>query len=117
MALADHRREEFDLSTVNDFVAELVRAANEVQKLSDFERRRLFERAVTTIREMRETIGIPSAEADADRIVELQVMVAARGVRAMSPEEVREGLLTAAGMIRDLHILLDTGTEIDFSSS
>jgi hypothetical protein len=34
-------------------------------------------------------------------------MVAACGVRAKTPEEVRDALLTAAGMIRDLYILLD----------
>ncbi|CCF21869.1 conserved protein of unknown function [Pseudorhizobium banfieldiae] len=51
------------MSAVTEFVVELVRAANEVEKLGSFERRRLFERAVTTIRDMRETIGIPSLQA------------------------------------------------------
>lgn len=101
------------MSAVTEFVVELVRAANEVEKLGNFERQRLFERAVTTIRDMRETIGIPSLQADADKIVDLQVMVAARGVQATSLQEGREALLTAAGMIRDLHIILDTGTEIE----
>ncbi|HEV7434884.1 MAG TPA: hypothetical protein VGO22_08450, partial [Pseudorhizobium sp.] len=62
-----------------------------------------------------ETIGIPSAQADADKIVELQVMVAIRGTRTKDPLEVRDALLTAAGMIRDLHIVLDTETEIQTS--
>lgn len=103
------------MSTTTDFIAELVRAANKVEKLTDYERRRLFERAVTTIKDLRETIGIPSAQDDADRIVGLQVLVAARGIQAKEPSEVREALLTAAGMIRDLHIVLDTGTEIEIS--
>ena len=101
------------MSTTTHFISELVRAANEVERLTGYERQRLFERAVATIKDMRETIGIPSAQADADKIVQLQFMVAIRGVRARDPDEVREALLTAAGMIRDLHIILDTGTEID----
>ncbi|HEV7436195.1 MAG TPA: hypothetical protein VGO22_15165, partial [Pseudorhizobium sp.] len=74
------------------------------------------ERSVTTIRAMRETIGIPSAQADADKIVELQVMVAIRGTRTKDPSEVQEALLTAAGMIRDLYIVLDAGTEIELGA-
>ncbi len=104
------------MSSTTDFIAELVRAANEVDRLSGYERGRLFERSVTTIRAMRETIGIPSAQADADKMVDLQVMVAIRGTRAKDPSEVREALLTAAGMIRDLHIVLDTGTEIEIGA-
>lgn len=101
------------MSTTTHLVSELVRAANEVERLTGYERQCLFERAVATIKDMRETIGIPSAQADADKIVELQLVVAIRGVRARDANEVREALLTAAGMIRDLHIILDTGTEID----
>lgn len=100
------------MSTATDFISELVRAANEVKKMSDYERQRLFERAVTTIKDMRETISIPSAQDDADRMVGLQVLVAARGIQAKEPSEVRDALLTAAGMIRDLYIVLDTGTEV-----
>ncbi|MCF6367242.1 hypothetical protein [Rhizobium halophilum] len=101
------------MSNTTDFIAELVRAANEVERLTEIERGRLFERSVTTIRAMRETVSIQSAQADADKIVELQVMVAIRGTRTKDPSEVRDALLTAAGMIRDLHIVLDTGTEIE----
>lgn len=95
------------MSTTTDFIAELVRAANEVERLGDLERRRLFERAVTTIKTMRETISLPSGQDNADRIILLQVLVAARGIQAKNPVEVREALLTAAGMIRDLHIMLE----------
>lgn len=104
------------MSTTTDFIAELIRAANEVEKLTDYERQRLFERAITTIRSMRETIGIPSAQADADKVVELQVLVVARAVHAEGPSVAREALLTAAGMIRDLHIVLDTGTAIQIGN-
>jgi hypothetical protein len=96
------------LSSTNDFIAELVRAANEVEKLSEFERQRLLARAVTAIRDMRETIGIPSALVHADKIIDLQVMVAAIGAEAKTSEEVRAAILASAAMIRDLHIALDT---------
>jgi hypothetical protein len=101
------------MTAVNNFVSELVRAANEVEKLTSSERQRLLERAVITIKDMRETIEVPSAQDDADRIVGLQVLVAARGVRATESAEVRDALLTAAGMIRDLHLVLRAGTEIE----
>lgn len=89
-------------------MAELVRAANRVEKLGDSERVRLFEQAVSTIRGMCATIHAPAARADADRMIELQLLVAARGARATDPNSIRDALLTAAGMIRDLHIILDT---------
>jgi hypothetical protein len=100
------------LSSTTDFIAELVRAANEVEKLIEFERHRLLERAVATIRDMRETIGIPSAQVQADKIIDLQVMVAAIGAEAKTSQEVRAAILASAAMIRDLHIVLDTRTEI-----
>ncbi|HEV7437273.1 MAG TPA: hypothetical protein VGO22_20770 [Pseudorhizobium sp.] len=56
------------MSSTTDFISELVRAANEAEKLQAYETRRLLERAVATIRAMRETIGIPSAQADADEL-------------------------------------------------
>jgi hypothetical protein len=51
-----------------DFFSELVRAANEIESLSRFERQRLLALAVMTTRAMRDTIGIPSAQIQADKI-------------------------------------------------
>jgi hypothetical protein len=100
------------MSSVNDFVSELVRAANEVEKLDDFERRRLLERAVTTIRDLRETVGIPQSETGGDVVIDLQTTAWAIEKGTRTDEDVKRALLDAAGMIRDLHIVLDTGTEI-----
>jgi hypothetical protein len=47
------------LSSTTDLIADLERAANEVEKLGGEEARRLLNRAITTIRDMRETVGIP----------------------------------------------------------
>ncbi|AYM07050.1 hypothetical protein [Agrobacterium tumefaciens] len=95
----------------NSFIAELVRDANRLDHLGDYQKRRMLERAVTTIRDMRETIGIPSGPGR-DSLVDIHTVALSieRGWR--SDEEVRSALLQAAGMIRDLHIVLDSETEI-----
>jgi hypothetical protein len=100
------------MSSITDFIVELVRAANEVEHLKDLEKKRLLERSVAIIRDMRESIRFPEAEADADCIYAIQNQVAAMGIRSSSPDEVRDCLLLSATMIRDLHIVLDTDTEI-----
>jgi hypothetical protein len=100
------------MSSITAFIVELVRAANEVEKLDDIEKKRLLERSVTIIRDMRETIGFPAAQADADRIYDIQNQVAAMGIGSSSRDEVRDCLLLSATMIRDLHIVLDTDTQV-----
>jgi hypothetical protein len=94
------------------FIAGLIRAANEVEKLHGEEARRLLNRAITVIRDMRETIGIPRSRTAADVVIDLQTTAVALGLGNRSPEQVKAALLDAAGIIRDLHIVLDTGTEI-----
>lgn len=95
----------------NSFIAELVRDANRLDHLDDYQKRRMLERAVTTIRDMRETIGIPSGPGR-DSLVDIHTVALSieRGWR--SDEEIRNALLQAAAMIRDLHIVLDSKTEI-----
>jgi hypothetical protein len=100
------------MSSINDFIVELVRAANGVETINDLEKKRLLERSVSIIRDMRERIGFPAAQADADRIYDIQKEVSAMGMGSSSPDEVRNCLLLSATMIRDLHIVLDTETEI-----
>ena len=100
------------MSSTNDFIAELIRAANEVEKLDGEEARRLLNRAITTIRDMRETIGIPGGHTAADAVIDLQTTAVAMGLGNRSHEQIKAALLDAAGLIRDLHIVLDTGTEI-----
>ena len=46
------------MSATTDFIAELVRAANEVAKLTGLEKQRLLVRAVATVREMRLQSGM-----------------------------------------------------------
>ena len=56
---------------------------------------------------MRQSIGVLSEPDDADKIVELLSVVAQMGAMAETPDDVRDALLTAAGMLRELHITVD----------
>lgn len=46
------------MSLVHGFISELIRSANETGRLQAAEKKRLLERAVHTIRDMREQIGV-----------------------------------------------------------
>jgi len=100
------------MAAVAKFVVELIRAANELERIGPFERERLLHRAVQTIRDMRDEIGIRSSRTAADAVIDLQTTAVALGSGKRSDAQVREALLQAAGMVRDLHIILDTKTEI-----
>ncbi|WP_267550474.1 hypothetical protein [Rhizobium rhizogenes] len=102
------------MTATNNFITELVRAANEIDRITDFEEQRLLDRAVTTIRDMREAIGIPLSGMGTDAAVDLQTVSALVKAGIAQEDTVRAALLDAAGMIRDLHIVLDTKTEILF---
>jgi hypothetical protein len=104
------------LTSTTDFIVELVRAANEVEKLRGEEARRLLNRAITTIRDMRETIGLPSSHTSSDVVIDLQTTAVALGLGNRSADQVKAALLESAGIIRDLHIVLDTGTEIQIET-
>jgi len=99
------------MTLTNSFIAELVRDANRLDHLDNWQKRRMLERAVTTIRDMRETIGIPSGPGR-DCLLDIHTIALSieRGWR--SDEEVRNALLQAAALIRDLHVVLDSKTEI-----
>ncbi|MHC2351669.1 hypothetical protein ACVMB3_001127 [Sinorhizobium meliloti] len=93
------------MSLTTAFIAELIRAANEADRLSQFEVKRLLNRSVATIRDMREHAGIPSSYRVKDVVIELQV--AAARADTLSAAEVRDVLLDAADIIRTLKMLLD----------
>lgn len=104
-------RQPHNMTPTTSFISELVRDANRLDRLDSYQKRRLLERAVTTIRDMRQTIGIPSGPGR-DCVVDIHTVALSieRGWR--SDDEVHSALLKAAGMIRDLHIVLDSKTEI-----
>lgn len=96
-----------------DFITEIIRAANEIDRLGNTERRRLIDRAVLAIRDMREAIGLNGPRATKDSLIGLQIVSAAISADQASDEKVRAAFLEAAGMMRDLHIVIDTGTKIE----
>ncbi|WP_208179997.1 hypothetical protein J4T85_019875 [Sinorhizobium medicae] len=93
------------MSLTTAFIAELIRAANEADKLTPFEVKRLLSRSVATIRDMREQTGIPGSNRARDVVIDLQV--AAARADTLSAAETRDVLLDAADIIRTLKILLD----------
>ncbi|ASP92457.1 hypothetical protein [Sinorhizobium meliloti] len=83
------------MSLTTAFISELIRAANEADKLAPFEVKRLLNRSVATIRDMREQTGIPESNRTRDVVIDLQVA----GARDLSPAETRDDLLDAADII------------------
>ncbi|EJK87309.1 MULTISPECIES: hypothetical protein [Rhizobium] len=100
------------VSATTDFIAELVRAANEVEKLSPNEVSNMLDRSVSTIRELRQELGIVPVPGK-DALIYIRTVSA--GAARLPHEEWQHGLLHAAEMIRDLHIVHDTGTEFRIS--
>ncbi len=100
------------MSATTDFIAELVRAANEVQKLAPHEVSNMLDRSVNTIRELRRDVGIVPVPSK-DALIYIRTVSA--GVERVPKDEWYHGLLHAAEMIRDLHIVRDTGTEFRIS--
>ncbi len=82
------------MTLTNSFIAELVRDANRLENLDDFKKRRILERAVTTIRDMRETIGIPSGPCR-DSVVDIHTVALSIEHGWRSDDDVRNALLHA----------------------
>ncbi|SCW82121.1 hypothetical protein SAMN02927900_05287 [Rhizobium mongolense subsp. loessense] len=98
------------MTSTNDFIAEIIRAANRVERLGDTEKRRLLQRAVVTISKLRERSGIPSSNTNHDAVFALQAIEVT--VERREAGEIKQALLMAADVIRTLHIVLDSGTQI-----
>ena len=92
------------MSQTTAFISELIRAANEVEKLTPFEVSRLLDRSVDTIREMREQAGVGGNRRAKDVVIDLGI--ASARVRDLSTEDIRDTLIDAADVIRALRIIL-----------
>jgi hypothetical protein len=98
------------LSSTTDFIAELVRAANEVEKLSEDECARLLDHASLTILKCRDQVGVDQVCTDRDPAADFLILSGA--IPLVPDEEIKAALLEAAGIIRHLHIALDMRTKI-----
>lgn len=92
-------------------VPELIRAANGAGDQSLSAIRRLLQRAVVEIRDLREFVGIPGSGTSRDGIIGI-MSVAAR-VESVSDDDARAALLEAADMIRTLRIVAESGVELN----
>jgi hypothetical protein len=99
------------MSQTNSFVQELVRAANEIAKVTDQERQRLLERAALTIRDLRDEIQRWPSPNVVDAVEGLEQAAASLREGSASDEQSQAALLDAAEMIRDLLAVRHTGTE------
>ncbi|PDT82953.1 hypothetical protein [Sinorhizobium sp. BJ1] len=93
------------MSLTTLFIAELIRAANEADRLTPFEVKRLLNRSIATIRDMREQTGVPGSNRAKDVVIDLQV--AAARADSLTVAEIRDALVDAADVIRTLKIVLD----------
>ncbi|KQY26695.1 hypothetical protein [Rhizobium sp. Root482] len=98
------------MSSVSSFISELIRAANEIGKLDNYQRRRMLGRAIATIRDAREQVGLPTSKSATDAVIDLVTM--AGSIERRSDDEVKAAFLEAADMIRTLKIVLDAKDEV-----
>ncbi|KAA0689407.1 hypothetical protein DTW90_31350 [Neorhizobium sp. P12A] len=101
------------MSPITDFVSELVRAANETDKLTTTETRRLLQRAVITVRGLRNAVGIPSSNTQHDALFQLEAVETT--VEHQPANEISAALLDAADLIRTLRIVADSGTRVSIA--
>ncbi|MBY4617713.1 hypothetical protein [Rhizobium redzepovicii] len=94
------------------FVAELIRAANQIDKLSDHEVKSLLFRSIVTARDLRETVGIPGSGTAEDAVVKLYDV--AMNIDQVDPAARTGALVEAAGLIRDLRIVVESGTKLEY---
>ncbi|MBA8910840.1 hypothetical protein [Aminobacter ciceronei] len=93
---------------VSFFISELIRAANEISKMTPAEAARLLQRAAASIREYRQQITSsysPTNDAgQVDIVFELTVMAAS--IQLFPPEKVSEMFLEAAEEIKACKVLI-----------
>lgn len=95
------------MSKTSEFVAELIHAANNLEKQNDIERKRLMEDAIILIQHLRAMSGVATRPSVSDPIFELQFISAAVTIGWATDTRVKMALLEAAGTIRDLRMVLD----------
>lgn len=98
------------MTRTTDFVAELFRAAND-DRLNAFEKKRLLDRALNTIRDLREQVGIDPSKTEPDVVIDLQTVAGSIPLGKASDAQVKVALLDAAEMIRVIRIMLDAAND------
>jgi hypothetical protein len=102
------------VASTPQLISELIRAANQVDKLSAFEMARLLDRAISEVNDLRHRAGIIHIPG---RDAALYVRKVAADAERVPRGDWDDGLLYAAEMVRDLHIVVAGGTNITFAGS
>ncbi|WP_416068545.1 hypothetical protein NMA58_30050 (plasmid) [Rhizobium sp. YTUHZ045] len=93
------------MSLTTDFIAELSRAANGVEKLTHYEVSRLLELSIDTIRDKRRQTGVAGIHSARD--VQIDLRLSSERARDLLPEQVQDALMDAADVLGSLKIVLD----------
>jgi polysaccharide pyruvyl transferase WcaK-like protein len=96
-------------------LAELTRAANNLAKRNNHQRKRLVEEAITSIERLRDRVGVTATLSASDPAFELQFISAAITIGWATDSRVKMALLAAAGAIRELSAALDSESEVNVS--
>lgn len=98
-----------------DFISELIRAANETDRLTEQEQARLLQRAASTIRDYRDLIAYSETPANdagqGDIVFELNSMASA--IDLFPAEKVQAMLLEAVEVIKVCRMLLEEKRKTD----
>jgi hypothetical protein len=97
------------MSGVNRLIAELLRAANTVERQTPAGVTRMLHDAVEAVRQLRRQTNINPIPGK-DALIYIRTVAA--GADRVPMEEWRHAFLHAAEMIRDLSIVLDSGTTV-----
>lgn len=93
------------MTTANNLVRELLRAANRVEMLCGSERKRLIGRSAAACVDMRLRLGLPRLACWEKVVIDLQTICIAISFGSASDGQVKAALLDAARTIRELSIM------------
>ena len=95
------------MTAAQSFISELIKAANQVDRLSDTEKARLLDRAGRTIQNMRDETGIEGRPPINDAETAWEMGILARRHGNLSNDQIATTLLDAVELIKTLQMALD----------
>ncbi|MCO5965926.1 hypothetical protein [Sinorhizobium meliloti] len=93
------------MCVTTDLISALVRAANEVDKLTHHEISRLLDRSIDTIRDMHRQTGVADIHSVRDVLIDLRL--SSERARDLSRDEARDAFIDAADILRRLKTVVD----------
>lgn len=96
----------------SDLLAELTRAANNLDRRNNVQRKRLVEEAIIAIERLRDRAGVSAKLSASDPAFELQFISAAITIGWATDSRVKMALLAAACEIRELSAVFGSEAEV-----